>query len=283
MRCSSYCTSEEYVLNQDTIKTLANLNVNPEFIEKVLHYQIINDKGANSTHRPIDVFLFTFGCVIIWGATEQQEEAVLKTISFLERRKLPEFHSEFIDFEYNTESRTYINEEKNVIILGDDSTFVKLSVSHALAQSVKLNELEESVVSLLKQTKPIQKELARSGRVSLSKADLFKQLGKLFNTKYSVNLHSDILDIPEFFWRRPSYEPIYNMTTEFQDITLRQGILNNHLNLIHELYSMLAEDLNHRHSTRLEIIIVLLITIEVLIALTHDNVINNLLKLLNFL
>lgn len=283
MRCSSYCTAEEYLLNRDTIKTLANSSLNSEFVEKVLHYQIASDKDSAMTTHPIDIFLFPFGCVIIWGATEQQEEEILKNIDFLEKRKLPEFHSEFIDFEYNTESRTYINEEKNVIILGDNSTFVKLSVSHALAQSVKLNELEESVVSLLKQTKPIQKELAKSGRVSLSKADLFKQLGKLFNTKYSVNLHSDILDIPEFFWRRPSYEPIYNMTVEFQDIILRQGILNNHLNLIHELYSMLAEDLNHRHSTRLEIIIVLLITIEVLIALTHDNVINNLLKLLHLL
>ena len=93
-------------------------------------------------------------------------------------------------------------------------------------------------------------------------------------------MHSDILDIPEFFWRRPSFEPIYNMTVEFQDIILRQGILNNHLNLIHELYTVLSSDLNHRHSTRLEVIIVLLITIEVVLAITnHHNIIDGLLGL----
>jgi uncharacterized Rmd1/YagE family protein len=277
MRCSSYCTAEEYTLNSETISIMAKTVPNPEFVEKVLHYQTNNNKADH----PIDVFLFTFGCVIIWGATEGQEEEILRNISFVEKRKLKEAHSEFIDFDYNdTEDRTYINEEKNIIILGDDSTLVKLSVSHALAQSVKLNELEESVITLLKHTKPIQRELAQTGRVSLSRSQLSKQLGKLFNARFSINMHSDILDIPEFFWRRPSFEPIYNMTVEFQDIILRQGILNNHLNLIHELYTVLSSDLNHRHSTRLEVIIVLLITIEVVLAITnHHNIIDGLLGL----
>ncbi len=277
MRCSSYCTAEEYTLNQETISTLRQIATNPEFIEKVLHYQVTK----SDVFHPIDVFLFTFGCVIIWGATENQEEEILQNIKFIEKRKLKESHSEFINFDYNnTEDRTYINEEKNIIILGDSSTLLKLSVSHALAQSVKLNELEESVIILLKHTKPIQKELAQTGRVSLSRSQLSKQLGQLFNARFSVNLHSDILDIPEFFWRRPSFEPTYNMTVDFQDIILRQGILNNHLNLIHELYSVLSSDLNHRHSTRLEVIIVLLITIEVVLAITsHHDIVDGLVKL----
>jgi uncharacterized Rmd1/YagE family protein len=276
MRCSSYCTAEEYILNQDAISALKKSGIDSEFIDKVLHYQLTEKKSAH----PIDVFLFTFGCVIIWGATEIQEEEILKNINFLEKRKLHEAHSEFINFSYDdSEDRTYINEEKNIIILGNNSTLIKLSVSHALAQSVKLNELEESVIALLKETKPIQKELARTGSVSLSKSQLSKQLGKLFNARYSINLHSDILDIPEFFWRRPSFEPIYHMTVEFQDIILRQGILNNHLNLIHELYTMLSSDLNHRHSTRLEVIIVLLIAIEVLLAMSHHNIISSFLSL----
>jgi len=276
MRCSSYCTAEEYILNNDTVVALKKIEVNSEFIEKVLHYQIASKKDEHF----IDVFLFTFGCVIIWGASEAEEEEILKKLNFLEKAKHKELHSEFIGFGYNdAEDRTYINEEKNIIILGNKSTLVKLSASHALAQSVKLNELEESVIDLLKQTKPIQKELAKTGSVSLSKSELSKQLGKLFNTRYSINLHSDILDIPEFFWRRPSFEPIYHMTVEFQDIILRQGILNNHLNLIHELYTVLSSDLNHRHSSRLEIIIVLLITMEVILALSNHDVMSKLLSL----
>ena len=67
MRCSSYCTAEEYTLNQETISILEKTTINPEFIEKVLHYQLTNEHDSH----PIDVFLFTFGCIIIWGADEK--------------------------------------------------------------------------------------------------------------------------------------------------------------------------------------------------------------------
>ena len=117
MRCSSYCTAEEYTLNQETISILEKTTINPEFVEKVLHYQLANEHDSH----PIDVFLFTFGCIIIWGADEKKEEEILRNIGFVEKRKLKEAHSEFIDFDYNDiEDRTYINEEKNIIILGND-------------------------------------------------------------------------------------------------------------------------------------------------------------------
>ena len=86
-------------------------------------------------------------------------------------------------------------------------------------------------------------------------------------------MQSDILDTPEFFWRRPSYEPIYLMTAEFQDIKLRQSILNNHMDIIRELYSVLSDELNHKHSSKLEIIIILLIGCEIFLALYNERVI----------
>ena len=155
----------------------------------------------------------------------------------------------------------------------DSSEYLKLSISHALAQSVKLMVLEISVSKLLDKTAPIQQELAQKGSISLSIKEISKNIGMLFNERYSINLHSDILDTPEFFWRRPSYEPLYLATASFQDIQVRQNILNHRLDIIQELYSMLSNELNYKHSTRLEIIIILLITIEVLVALSHYGII----------
>ena len=84
-----------------------------------------------------------------------------------------------------------------------------------------------------------------------------------------------VLDTPEFFWRKPSYEPIYLMTVEFQDIKLRQGILNNHMDIIRELYSVLSDELNHKHTSKLEVIIILLISLEILLALYNNKVVDN--------
>jgi len=181
--------------------------------------------------------------------------------------------SESLYFEYDlTSAKTFIDEEQNKIILADDSVFVKLSISHALAQAVKLSILELSVNELIIKVTPIQKELAKIGSVSLSKKEISKQIGLLFNERYSINLHSDLLDTPEFFWRRPSYEPLYLMTVEFQDIHLRQTILNHRLGLIQELYNILSNELNYKHSTRLEVIIIILIAIEVFIAVIHNDI-----------
>jgi uncharacterized Rmd1/YagE family protein len=231
----------------------------------------------------MDIFIFPFGCINIWGSDEIQENQILQELKNFEIEPTAELISDFIYFDYHEKSfdndhgNTYIVEERNKIVLGDRSEYTKLSVSHALAQSVKLNALEISVSKILEHTAPIQKELAKTGGVSLSKKEISKQIGHLFSERYLINLHSDILDTPEFFWRRPSYEPIYLMTAEFQDIRIRQGILNNRLDIIQELYNILSNELNYKHSTRLEVTIIILITIEVILAVLHNDFISNLL------
>lgn len=283
MRCSSYCTASEYKI-PELVNHLNESGLEPKHFDDVIYAQKEIRKGEGE----IDIFFFPFGCVTIWGADESQEKLILQMIEGFEIDKIESPVSDFIYFDYNEEAgKTFIDEEKNEIILNDNSAFVKLSISHALAQSVKLNVLELSVSNLLGKTSPIQKELASTGSVSLSKKEISKQIGILFNERYSINLHSDILDTPEFFWRRPSYEPLYLMTAAFQDIQLRQNILNHRLNMIHELYSILSNELNYKHSTRLEWIIIILIAIEVVLALTHNDsfstLLNWLLKQLNFL
>jgi uncharacterized Rmd1/YagE family protein len=268
MRCASYCTAAEYNL-KEMVDYLNDIGLEPKHFDDVIHAQ----KDNKSSESHIDIFFFPFGCVTIWGADESQEKAILSQVEAYTIEKLSSPTADFIYYKPDaTAARTFINEEKNEIVLNNDSVFIKLSISHALAQSVKLNVLEQSISALLDQTAPIQKELARTGSVSLSKQQISKQIGILFNERFSVNLHSDILDTPEFFWRRPSYEPLYLMTAEFQDIQTRQNILNHRLDVIHELYHILSNELNYKHSTRLEIIIIVLIAIEVIFAITSSNI-----------
>jgi uncharacterized Rmd1/YagE family protein len=227
----------------------------------------------------IDIFYFDFGAVVIWGANEVQENEILK-LANLDINNISQEARDVIDYSYNFDNeKAFIDEEQNEIILSDDSTFLKLSISYALAQSVKLNILEDSVSNLIEQTDPIQKELALTGSISLSKTEISKQIGRLFSERYSVNLLSNILDTPEFFWRRPRYEPIYLMTVEFRDILTRQEILNKKLEVIHELYSMLSNELNYKHSARLELVIVILIALELMTALFHGDIIG---RIFNF-
>jgi uncharacterized Rmd1/YagE family protein len=92
----------------------------------------------------------------------------------------------------------------------------------------------------------------------------------LFSQKNSINLESFALDTPEFFWKRPRYEPFYQLAVEFLDIQVRLNILNSKLNVVHELYEILSNELKHAHSSFLEWVIIILIMVEVLISILKD-------------
>jgi len=95
-------------------------------------------------------------------------------------------------------------------------------------------------------------------------------MGELFIERNSINLHSDILDKPEFFWVYPEVEPVYTMIANYLDLSPRVEVLNQRLGVVHELFDMLNSELNHQQTSRLEWIIIILIFIEVGITLMKD-------------
>jgi uncharacterized Rmd1/YagE family protein len=268
MRCVFYCTAAEYKMEL-LAKYFEKQSIEYKYFDDVIYAQLYDSK--------VDSFIFPFGCVVFWGEDENHKN-LLKELRKFEIEHTTEEISDFVHFSYRKKakeddlSNSFIEEEDNRIILGSKSEYLKLSISHALAQSVKLSQLESTVSKMLDSTTLIQKELARTGRVSLSQKEISKKIGKLFSERFSVSLHSDILDTPEFFWRRPSYEPLYLKAAEFQDISVRHGILNHRLDIIQELYTILSNELQNRHSSNLEIVIIVLITMEVVLALFHNNI-----------
>jgi uncharacterized Rmd1/YagE family protein len=143
-------------------------------------------------------------------------------------------------------------------------------MAHGLSQSVKLDVFENTIAQTIESTRYLPAELAEKGKISLSQKKISQKVGALFAERNSVNLHSDILDTPEFFWRRPRYEPYYHMASQYMDISTRLDILNRRLDVIHELYDILSNELKHSHSSRLEWVIILLIVTEVIMHIIKD-------------
>ncbi len=273
MRCASYGTANGYLI-ENLFKYFKQKKLDPIYLDNILYVVIYQ------LQKPIHVYFFPFGCITIWGSNPISEKQLLKTLSAFEIGKLSHPTSDFIYFSYtNKTNKTFFKEELNTVFLANNSRYEKLSISYGLAQSVKLAVLEKSVTKILENSDPIHKELAYSGTISLSKKEISKKIGHLFSERYSMNLHSNILGTPQFFWRRPKYEPLYLMTTEFQDLNIRQQFLNHRLNMIQELYNILSNELNYRHSSMLETTIVILIAIELILAFTHSNSFYQLIKI----
>jgi uncharacterized Rmd1/YagE family protein len=261
MRCSSHCTADNYDIDE-LAKHLRSEGLDPKFYDDVIHLH----KGDNEEIK--EIFYFSYGCVIFWGLDEEEEEQYLEYTRSYETAPLKEATHDVCMFERGPE--TAINEEEDLILLESDDALIKLSLSHGLTQSVKLTAFEASIARTIEKTRHLPAELAKEGKISLSRKKLSQKIGALFAERNSINLHSDILDTPEFFWRRPRYEPYYHMASQYMDIATRLDILNRRLDVIHELYDILSNELKHAHSSHLEWVIIWLIVSEVVMHILKD-------------
>ncbi len=213
-----------------------------------------------------DLFYFPYGVMVCWGVGKDQASPFLNLVK--------DFIVNPID-DVETDEFTYIQGEPSKVVddeilLPNLDTLTKLAVSHAVAQSVKLGTFESALQKTFELTKQIPEDLAQQGKISLSRREIRRKMGELFIERNSINLHLDVLDTPEIFWEYPELEPLYNMMANYLDIKTRVEVLNQRLDIVHELFNMLGSELNHQHSSRLEWTIICLIIIEVTLSLLRD-------------
>lgn len=160
--------------------------------------------------------------------------------------------------------------EEDEITLPNHDVLTKLGFSHGMSQSVKLDAFEQIIQKTIHLTRELPDLLARQGSVQLSRKDIRKMMGRLFIVRSSINLHQELLDTPKFFWEHTVLEPYYELMAHYLDREQRVNVLNQRLLILQELFDMLATELNHQHSSRLEWIIIWLIFIEVFLTVAKD-------------
>ena len=258
MDCCAYCTADSYDI-KGLYKTLRGRYQTTMYREAV-HIVIPDDEA------PKDVFIFPYGSTVFWGMSLEERPDLLDEIKEFAYKPLDEVETDELTFSYG--DKVHIKDDH--ITLPNKETLTKLAISHGIAQSVKLGAFEESITKTYDETKHIPEDLARRGKISLSRRQIRRKMGQLFIERNSINLHADILDIPEFFWEYPELEALYVLIANELDIETRAQVLNQRLDVVHELFQMLGNELNHQHSSRLEWTIIWLIVIEVVISLLRD-------------
>ncbi len=266
--CSSYCIGDSYNLNSISLYLKQNATRHRIYSKEVLHYKCkIPEK-----QKKYDVFVYSYGCIVFWGISEENIAVIIDELS--EFVSMPIKKRIFDECKYTisaTSEVSFIDLENDIIVLRKSDTiyFSKLAFSYGLSQSVKLSVFEESVDSTIEDNKKIPIALINTGKISLSSKKLAKKIGVLFAERNYINLNNNILDTPEFFWKNPKYEQYYSMSLKFLDLPQRIHVLNSKLDVIRDLYSILSAELQHAHSSRLEIVVIILISLEICIGVTE--------------
>jgi len=258
MDCCTFCTAASYNIKSlfDTLRT----RFPSAWHRDVVHVEMPLENGLS------DLFYFSYGVIVCWNLSIEQGMRLIEHLKAFEQQPLEDIESDSFTYSYGAVAK-FVEDD---ITLPDSTSLTKLAISHGLAQSAKLGAFENRLLKTYNQTKYLPEELAKLGRIPLSRHEIRKKMGELFIERNSITLYIHALDSPDFFWEYPELEKLYLMVANDLEIKDRTEVLNHRLDVVRQLFEMLGTELNHQHSSRLEWTIIWLIIIEVLLTLLRD-------------
>lgn len=230
-----------------------------------------------------EIFIFTYGVIVFWNFTEQQEKEILADLNFarvngsdanvlltssLIVRPISEqdIETEELHFTYSPHTvkpRIY----NDMVTLRSGDHMIKLAMSHAIAQSTKLSRFEARMDGTMHDVRHVPKMLALTGRLGLKREEVLKISGKLFKLRVDVNLSSNVLDTPDFFWEdEPSLNPLYTAVREYLEIEQRILVLNERCKVFLDLTEIIADSIAEYNMSRITWIIIILIAMSLAVS-----------------
>lgn len=277
---AAFATAEEYkleplfqgLIKQDLYEPKIFVNRNDSEIN-VIHamakYQVEDE--------PREIFFFREGTIVLWNVGELESSNLLNLIKSFEQDRYGELlvqqEAEIMDYRYSSDNRPSYIENGDFILLKDKECEIlsneKYAFSNAMALSVKLGMWEASLDRYVESIAFVTEDLKRGNKISMTQDEVLRKHGELFALRHLINLSSDLLDTPDFYWERDQLEVLYTQTCNYFSIPRRTKVMNEKLNHCFELIELLSSHLSDKHHTRLEWMIIILIMVEVVFETIH--------------
>uniref|UniRef100_A0A8C5MQA2 Required for meiotic nuclear division 1 homolog n=1 Tax=Leptobrachium leishanense TaxID=445787 RepID=A0A8C5MQA2_9ANUR len=274
MQCTAFATADEYHLgtlcNDLTSHGYFELPILPRDASNVLLVEVMN------VTKEIDagnIFFFREGAVIFWNVEEKTMKHVMQ---ILEPHEIQPYEVALVHWEneeiYYTIGQGHTKLVKGEILLNsqlepDELILEKFAFSNALCLSVKLAIWEATLDTFVGSIQSIPEMLKDRKKLKLTHEDVMQKIGELFALRHRINLSSDLLITPDFYWDRENLEHLYDKTCQFLSINRRVKVINEKLQHCTELTDLMRNHLSEKRGLRLEWMIVILITIEVMFEL----------------
>ncbi|XP_034939822.1 required for meiotic nuclear division protein 1 homolog [Chelonus insularis] len=269
-------TAEEYQLEalltgliQQNLYTPKPINTSgkslPDVIHAVAKYEVESE--------PREMYFFRTGTVVMWNTPEPESGNILK---FLKNYEEDSYNSSLIQEESEIMSYTYTESGKrshlkdgDIYLASEGTSLDKYTLSNAISQSVKLGIWEASLDHYIESIEFVTEDLKAGRKIKMSRQKVLRKQGELLALRHLINLRSDLLDTPDFYWERDELESLYQQTCGYFSITKRTRVMNEKINHCVELVELLSSHLSDRHHVRLEWMIIILILVEVCFELVH--------------
>ena len=204
------------------------------------------------------VYIKDFGCVTF---IDVPKEIIMSLIEDLNKEK-----DDRVD--YDTFKIT-VDKSKELAVDFDTITIPTLDVEllHIialnLAQSSALNHYQSITDLLLEETRELSNYLETTGKVKITRKRLAKYIGQTMSLRNRIADNLYIFEAPPLAWTDVRLSQLDTLLSKELDFENRHRGMQASLNVVRENHEFYKDILQHKHSSMLEWIIIILILFEV--------------------
>jgi uncharacterized Rmd1/YagE family protein len=139
-------------------------------------------------------------------------------------------------------------------------------IADALAKSVVLARDEREVAGVFEIIEPFARQLAEQGRIYAGRRTILKTIGNALLVQQRLSGRVAVTEKPDVVWDRQDLDRLYARIQDEYELKERAEALSRKLGVIADTAEILTDTIDTRRSLRLEIIIVILIAVELVVA-----------------
>lgn len=208
---------------------------------------------------------FDFGAFVFFDVPIERRDALMKLVL---ANVGPEPHAPLSDdYEIAVEpdGKPAVTFDRAIVQAIDDDT--REIVALVLAQSVTLDYYAEDVDALTRRVNELSQRLAESGKLSFPGSDIQRTVGAILVTRGQIVGSLSLLDAPELTWDDERLDRLYRAMRVTFEIEDRYSTFQDKLSLVQQNLLVIVDLMQHRRAQTIELVVVLLIAIELVVAL----------------
>lgn len=230
-----------------------------EITGKVAYNPLLIQLGMNGA-----CVLFRFGTLVFFNTEEKDELKCLNGLKPLLKQAFETPKTEEIEISLAEDAEGMYGNELHL----KNFSIERLQlVADILAKTVVLDYYESNVAATFDSIEPIATSLQDTGTCGHEAKDLLKHIGGSLLSMHKMIGRVQINEKPDTLWNHPHLEGLYYRLQDEYELMERHIAMEQKLALISRTAQTVLDLLEHKHSSRLEWYIIILILVAIVISL----------------
>ena len=208
------------------------------------------------------LYIFRYGVVSFFGYTEAEVSQLLKEIEPYCEEWCPSDINETMEMELVSDRERATIENEKVLLPKSNIEGIRLALLH-LSQSVALDYYAGLSEQAMKETREHTTYLEEKGKLDIGGKKLKRHIAKVLNINNQISENLYIFDSHEAVWEDLELDQLDKGLKQIFDLKERYRNIKEQGYVIKENLSLFMNIMDHRESSRLEWIIIILILVEV--------------------